>query len=538
MAMGVNGGGCKQLGTTPESSSETPDCQTHKSLKCILSKKQKTPSLQLSARGDLSIWPVFASRQTFLRNHKPSKERLSSNKQALLTIPKPQYLEQLKSYLKKELQSLDMTKKNSQELKLQPYREVFEFFIDNFKTYKPLLSTIKNEYEVTLAHQKKTICALEPLKAMVTAVREECTQWILALQEKQKAEINMLKQEKQRLLKFIDNMREEKKSLQTQVEHLKMSVAEKYTHYLNHSARKLLLAKLNDMHNEQLDRTCHQVQGSKSRSLAVSISHPATDGSFVPVHNSEHCNILPDLQFFNNSQHPFSSCQHFVMWSKSLVDNLENYDCNFTVMSFHQWLLFKDVKGEEVVKLPLVLKVARQDLTKVQVKLNIITEDYRAIVPRRDFQWGYLAEGKTSNQLVDVLLEETGTGAVGEEQYQGQNELFSNLQKELAACDSSNSRALTSKQFRQEADCCPPSSAHVWHVSDVCSSCNSTEPTVRVACPLKRKEPMQELVDASRYKLDSTEGIIDYVSDEERNTDPFIAKLRSQYVWEKQEYLR
>lgn len=32
----------------------------------------------------------------------------------------------------------------------QPYREIFEFFIDNFKTYKPLLSAIKNEYEVTL----------------------------------------------------------------------------------------------------------------------------------------------------------------------------------------------------------------------------------------------------------------------------------------------------------------------------------------------------------------------------------------------------
>lgn len=44
---------------------------------------------------------------------------LCSNKQALLTVPKPQYLEQLESYLRKELQSLDLTKKDSQELKLQ-----------------------------------------------------------------------------------------------------------------------------------------------------------------------------------------------------------------------------------------------------------------------------------------------------------------------------------------------------------------------------------------------------------------------------------
>lgn len=32
----------------------------------------------------------------------------------------------------------------------QPYRETFEFFIEDFKTYKPLLSSIKNAYEVML----------------------------------------------------------------------------------------------------------------------------------------------------------------------------------------------------------------------------------------------------------------------------------------------------------------------------------------------------------------------------------------------------
>ncbi|XP_074896606.1 LOW QUALITY PROTEIN: translin-associated factor X-interacting protein 1 [Buteo buteo] len=625
MATGVNIAGGRAMaarrappgGTAPESSSEISGCQTRiNSLKYIPFKKQKTP---LSARGHWSTWPAFASGQTVLKNHKPCcapEERQSSNKQALLTVPKPRYLEQLESYLRKELQSLDLTKKNSQELKLQPYREIFEFFIDNFKTYKPLLSAIKNEYEVTLAHQKKTIRALEPLKAMVTTVSEECTRQILALQEKEKDEINMLKQEKERLLKFIDNMKEEKNSLQTQVEHLQTSVAEEYAHYLNeYGARKLLLAKLNDMYNEQLDMTRHQVQ---------------------------------------------------------------------------------DIKGEDVVKLTLALKVARQDLTKAQVKLNTIVADYEDVVPRRDFEslekkysdllqemktlqknfdqlhkeyetlleihretaeerdnfctelqrvqrnytprpnwpkcsevipggadrWGCLAEGKSSSQLVDVLLEEIGTGAlkeinvfpgwgkgdkvpvylrhegevknkkltkkdvvnilkdvwkekialeqqtgkqsslpefflsylqkkygdaaamewsytlyetmrlcrsnhvlssfyniltgkVGEQQYHSQNQLISNLQKELAACDSSNSGSLTSKQFSM---------------------------ALREAFPLKRKESIQELLHASRYKLDSTEDLIDYISlfkeDEEGNAEPFIAKLRSQYVREKQEYLK
>ncbi|XP_035754749.1 translin-associated factor X-interacting protein 1 isoform X5 [Egretta garzetta] len=443
----------------------------------------------------------------------------------------------------------------------EPYREIFEFFIDNFKTYKPLLSAIKNEYEVTLAHQKRTIRALQPLKATVTTISEECTRQMLALQEKEKDEINKLKQENRRLLKFIDNMKEEKNSLQTQVEHLRTSVAEEYARYLNeHSAHKLLLAKLNEIHNERLDMARHQLQ---------------------------------------------------------------------------------DIKGEDVVKLTLALKMARQDLTTSQVKLNKMTADYGDVVPRRDFEslenkysdllremktlqkdlnqlrkdheallgiqaetteeqdnlraelqrvqrnrtprpnwakcsevipggaerWGGLAKGKSSDQLVDVLLEEIGTRMlrerdifpgwgkgdrvpvylrhegevknkkltkkdavnilkdvwkekmaqeqqVGEEQYHAQNRLVSSLQRELAACDISDSGSLTGEQF-------------------------ST--AVREAFPLKRKESIQELVDASRYKLDSTEDLIDYKSlfkeDEEGNAEPLVAKLRSQYVREKQEYL-
>lgn len=58
---------------------------------------------------------------------------------------------------------------------------------------------------------------------MVATVSEECTRQILALQEKERDELNMLKQEKKHLLKFIDNMKEENYSLQTQVNYTTMS---------------------------------------------------------------------------------------------------------------------------------------------------------------------------------------------------------------------------------------------------------------------------------------------------------------------------
>jgi hypothetical protein len=47
---------------------------------------------------------------------------------------------------------------------LKAYRETFEYLLEEFKTYKPLLSAIKNEYELMLASQREKIRELEPLK--------------------------------------------------------------------------------------------------------------------------------------------------------------------------------------------------------------------------------------------------------------------------------------------------------------------------------------------------------------------------------------
>ncbi|NXD17811.1 TXIP1 protein, partial [Nothocercus nigrocapillus] len=577
---------------------------------------------QLSDRGCWSTWPAFASGQSVLQNHKPcciSKETKSSNKQALLTIPKPRYLEQLESYLRKELQSLDLTKKNSQELKLQPYREIFEFFIDNFKTYKPLLSAIKNEYEVTLAHQKERIRALEPLKATVTTVSEEYTQQILALQENERDEISMLKQEKQHLLKFIENMKEEKNSLEIQVEHLKNSLAEEYLRYLNeHHARKLLLADMNEMHNEQLGLTLHQVQGRENvksedvvkLTLALKIARQDLTKAQVELNRmiADYGDVVPRRDFESLEKKYSILLQEMKIQQKDFDQLHKEYDM---LLEIHR------ETAEERDKAFMELQEVQRSRTP-RPNWAKCSE----VIPGGADRWSSLAEGKTSDQLVDILLEEIGTGVlkekdvflgcgkgdnipvylryegevknkklskrevvtilkdvwrekialeqqvgkrsslpefflcylqkkygdaaamewsytiyenmriyqsnhvmssfyniltgkVGEEQYHGQNQLISNLQKELAACDSSNTGSLTSEQFRQEAKC---------------------------SFPLKTNDSIQELVDAGTYKLDNAEDLINYRAlfseDEEGNAEPFIAMLRNQYVNEKQEYLR
>ena len=40
---------------------------------------------------------------------------------------------------------------------------MFEYLIEDFKTYKPLLSAVKSEYELFITHLQEKIGSLEPL---------------------------------------------------------------------------------------------------------------------------------------------------------------------------------------------------------------------------------------------------------------------------------------------------------------------------------------------------------------------------------------
>ena len=105
--------------------------------------------------------------------------------------------------------NLGCTDPRPSELRLQTHREVFEYLIEDFKTYKPLLSQvkthfifvstvsysldettyflsylqIKNEYEKMLSHYRQRIHELEPLKAMLVTVSEQCDQKIMKIRE-------------------------------------------------------------------------------------------------------------------------------------------------------------------------------------------------------------------------------------------------------------------------------------------------------------------------------------------------------------------
>ncbi|ERE79795.1 translin-associated factor X-interacting protein 1, partial [Cricetulus griseus] len=370
---------------------------------------------QLSMGGHLSPWPTYTSGQTILYQRKPCSEdcrnRTNSWQQHPLGTSKPRYLEQLENYLRKELLLLDLGTDSAQELRLQPYREIFEFFIEDFKTYKPLLSSIKNAYEVMLAHQREKIRALEPLKAKIITMNEDCSERILAMRAEERYEISLLKKEKMNLLKLIDKKNEEKISLQSEVSKLRKSLAEEYLRYLTErDARKILIGDLNELRYQREDMSLAQspgVWGEDPVKLTLALKMTRQDLTRIQMElNTMKANfgdVVPRRDFEKQEK-----------INLDLQEQLESLKADY-----------EEVRKEHELLLQLhmtTLKERDQFYAELQ-------EIQRTSTPRPDWtkcegiiaggseRWLMLAEGKNSDQLVDVLLEEIGSGLLREKDF-------------------------------------------------------------------------------------------------------------------------
>ncbi|XP_059363016.1 translin-associated factor X-interacting protein 1 [Carassius carassius] len=193
--------------------------------------------------GNLSSWPAEVTNQIV------QKPRVIKHHGSLT---KPRFLEQLESHLKRELEALDTHGIKVQELRLQVFQEVFGYLIEEFKTYKPIFSAIKNEYDITLAHLREQIRDLQPLRAKLVLVSEQCEKRILDQRVQERDELRALKKECQRLQRVIESMSGQQTALQIQVDHLKEDLATQYQLYRDErDARKLLITRISTMTSTQ-----------------------------------------------------------------------------------------------------------------------------------------------------------------------------------------------------------------------------------------------------------------------------------------------
>jgi len=207
--------------------------------------------------GTIETWPAHATKKLC--------KSLYPNKKSTKKATKPKFLTALEAYAEKELYLLRASDDNeSLDLRLQAYREVFEYLIEDFKTYKPLLSKIKNEYERNLSYLREKAREVEPLKSMLVIVSEKCEKKIEAIRESEQNEIKELLREKIELMKTISRHEENEISLNTQITRLQEELAEEYNRYRNENTmRKMLLADINELKIQEEDLKKITVEADK-----------------------------------------------------------------------------------------------------------------------------------------------------------------------------------------------------------------------------------------------------------------------------------
>ncbi|KAK7114786.1 translin-associated factor X-interacting protein 1-like [Littorina saxatilis] len=377
--------------------------------------------------GEVDTWPAHASGLAL----SASAAMLSKNKSLVIMseedggkapmIPKPRFLEQLENFLKKELRALGVTEVTPSDLRLQAHREVFEYLIEDFKTYKPLLSAIKNEYEMMLAFQRQQIRQLEPLKQMLVTVSEQCDQKVMALRDEERQEIAALKTENRSLYIRISTMVNEQKDLEEQVSRLQETLREEHQKYRDEcDARKLLIADINDLRYQQEDYMASKQSNTDQEvtedpvMLKLALKKAREDEKAASVRLNEmianYGDVIPRREF--------------EALEKNYKEVEKHAEANETD--------FLKLQAEHNALLDIQKHVISQ---RDQFYLELETLK-RSSTPRPDWEkcadfvqggitrWQELSDGKASNELVDVLLHEISAGgfveSAGADYFEGQ----------------------------------------------------------------------------------------------------------------------
>ncbi|XP_067930159.1 translin-associated factor X-interacting protein 1-like [Watersipora subatra] len=378
--------------------------------------------------GTMDTWPAHATgmsgtRQVCLSKHKDlvvvDEEKLGKPQMT----PKPKFLHNLESFLKKELRTLGVTKVEPNELRLQAHREVFEYLINEFLTYKPLLSSIKREYEMMLTHNREHIRHLEPLKQVLITTTERCDQRIAQLKSKDQPEVALLKGQREKLISKIEEMKVEQLKSQAVVEDLQEKLSKQYGEYRDQAdARKMLVLDINELRYRQEDLLMQQqaanqyASGEDPTTLRIALKRAKYDEGIAQANLKEmvekHADVMPRRDF------------------ESLQKELE-------ALKEHHQERCKDI---DVLKNDhAVLNEAHITILKEKDQYYQESEQLRqAATPRPDWEraadvipggiqrWQELSQGLSSDEIVGVLLKELSRASGGEfgapEYFEGQGE--------------------------------------------------------------------------------------------------------------------
>ncbi|XP_065064589.1 translin-associated factor X-interacting protein 1-like [Rhopilema esculentum] len=372
-----------------------------------------------SETGAIDAWPAHAAKQPLVR--------LTTGDQNSKEPSKPKFLDRLEKFLMKELKALDCADSDKpSEKRLQAFREVFEYLINDFKTYRPLLSLIKNEYEKLIEHQREKIRELEPLQSLIVTISERCDKKLMSIKQDELGEIASLKVENDDLKKTIVKMRGDEVDLNEQVKKLQDEIAIEYRKYRDEcDARKLLIQDLNDLKYQQ-DEAKKALLGKQDETggddvtmLKIALKKARED---LEAKTQKLAEVLADF----GDVVPRRDFERLDAQFKTQTEEKEDVDKNYRLlMDEHSALISVHKKIVE----------QRDHLAQECEEMR------RSATPRPDWnkcekyveggaeRWKELAKDKSSNELVDTLLAEmTGQDiAIIQAGVGAANEFFSGL---------------------------------------------------------------------------------------------------------------
>lgn len=259
----------------------------------------------------LEKWPAHALGRSFAK----SNACVVNNRLVSLTevetkipniVPKPKFLDILE---KKICNGFKNIRSNDRDLRFQIYKEAFQSFIHEFKTYRTFLSDIYKEYEEYLGFYKAEAQKLRPVKEYLWTISQECDERILKLQKRERPELNSLKREIIRLRELVSQLKEDKVGLETQVEQLTQSIKEEHDKFRYEAdAKRLLISEINAMRMQfdESEGVSKQLQSKTNRQddpvllkIALEQARKAQSASEFEVVQlkAEYVNVMPKSRY-------------------------------------------------------------------------------------------------------------------------------------------------------------------------------------------------------------------------------------------------
>lgn len=162
---------------------------------------------------------------------------------------KPRLLIELECFVNEELTCLDAQDDDSfSQTRLQVFRECFKMFADKFKTYKPLITRIINEYENAVTYYSGQANELGYLRSKLSTLEQEYIHVKEEMKAKWKLDTDKLKKEIAELQELNKQHCQVQARMKAEIKVLKESVSELTENLEERDRRnKILLNSINSL---------------------------------------------------------------------------------------------------------------------------------------------------------------------------------------------------------------------------------------------------------------------------------------------------